>query len=668
METSVKGSRIRSCSFFAPLVLLLLFAVVPDLRAQGLFSGGFERDVNRYRWTGEIHLTEQVKAWQLDVSNNFRSDAFILFNDRLSFRDENHTNLNLGRRFEDRQLSFSSRTGWYSLSRVFIQDLLAGYRFPLTRQVWLEPVVGASVDQRPGFSHGTGQAPLRTDAGPTAGIRLSIPPTLMDEYMVQVTGEAVVKSISPRRGDYLRATGRAERTFEKTRVQTTVQVASVRRDAYQAASFLNRDDAIDRVEETVESTRSDTMAATILVDLPVSIGTTVAGRLDFSANRRRVESLRAPENAIFFDSEFSRRVVEGELSTTFARNQSLFRLSVQAGAEVERRHLTNDRDLPPAQASQKLNLLNQADFDRGYVLIQANTRFPVGRSAVIQADISANILRHDTPEVNPDDRDELYYNGLLGINTKLTRFVELQLQVFGTYYHTVYLKAERSAENNVQYSLRLRPTLIWRPSRRSRISLIPEVRANYTIDDFLLPGRRPTDQSARELSYTIDAEHELGRGVRILVSGKVSDLRLGRFLNDTFAEIPFDTLRTTSTWVRLKVGERVQAEVGVRTFIRSDFDRSTTVRYEIDDGSGLQSSVTRPGRRQITQIGPTTAVIWPLSGGSFLRLDGWATIQSVTNRLYGELPEGMEQAIRKAARSGTRTLIPNLAVTMQWSF
>jgi hypothetical protein len=230
------------------------------------------------------------------------------------------------------------------------------------------------------------------------------------------------------------------------------------------------------------------------------------------------------------------------------------------------------------------------------------------------------------------------------------------------------LKAQRSAENNVQRSLRLRPSVTWRPNTHTRIELSSEVRANYTVDDFLLPGRRASDQAARELRYDLDAEHEIGRGVRIRVSGRVSDLRLGRFLHEPFAEIPFDTLRTTSVWVRLSVGERVQAEVGMRAFIRSDYDRGTTVRYEREDEPGVQYSISRPGRRKIAQIGPTTSILWPLRGGKLIRVDGWATMQSVTNRLYGALPEGLAEVIRRAAIRGTKTLIPNLAVTMQWRF
>ena len=657
--------RVSRLLFFVAAVVLI---PVTSSTGQGLFSGGFERDINRYRWTARFQLTEPIKGWQIDLSNTFRSDAFILFDDQLSFRDENQTTLTVQKPFGEKRIAVYGSMGWYSLSRVLRQELLAGYRFPLAEKFWIEPLLGASLDQRPGFSDGSERAPLRTDVGPALGVRFEVPTTTVDAYNVSLSGEGLIQSMAPRRGEMFRANAVAERTFDRTRLRTQVRIARVRRDAYQAASFLNRDGESARVVETVESTHSDTLIVTILIDRPIAANTVVGGRLDFSTNSRTIETLRAPDEAIFFDSDFQRRILEGELSSTFVRDQSLVRVSLRAGAEVEDRRLSNADDLPAAQASQKQNLLRQADYDRGFFQAQLNIRMPIGRRTVLQADVSASILHHDTPDVNPDDRDELYYNGLFGASFQLTRYLELQLQIFGTHYHTVFLKAERSAENSVQRSLRFRPTVIWRPSRATRINVTTEVRANYSIDDFLLPGRRPTDQSARELSYKLDAEHDFGDGVRIRVTGRWSDLRLGRFLDETFAEIPFDTLRTTSAWVRLNVGRKIRAEIGIRLFFRSDFDRAITIRYDRDDGSAQASTISRPGRRKIAQLGPTTSLVWPLNGGAYLRFDGWATFQTVNFRLYGDLPEGSEGAIRAAAQQGTRTLIPNLAVTMHWPF
>ena len=71
--------------------LVALGGVAPPSWAQAVrqLETGFERDVNRYRWRYGLQVAHQVGAWQFALDNRFRSDAFILFDDRYSFRDEN---------------------------------------------------------------------------------------------------------------------------------------------------------------------------------------------------------------------------------------------------------------------------------------------------------------------------------------------------------------------------------------------------------------------------------------------------------------------------------------------------------------------------------------------------------------------------------------------------
>jgi len=655
------------------LVLLLgtLFALSQPLEvmAQNSLESGFERDVNRYRWTVGILTQANTDAWKVSLSNQFRSDAFILFDDQLSFRDENRTRFRAGRSMGSGVSEFVlyGSADWFSLSRVFRQDTWAGFRFSPLRSLWIEPAVGLATDARPGFGMDPANIPLRTDVGPAIGLRYGLPITDFNGYLVEASGTAQIQRTNPRIGSVIRSEIRSSRTFEKTTVRTRFSGASVRRDAYQAASFLNRDDSAGRRAETVESTRSDTVTVGIDLESQVASPLWLTGSLDVSANRRKVETLRAPESALFFDSAFNRRNVEISIAARYDQASTRARVAFIAGVEVERRKLDNADDLPAAQASQKLDILRQADKERGYFALQSNLNFSPARWWDIQFDGSANILKHDTPDVNLDDRDELLYNGLVGSRFRIREGLDITVQVLGSWFHTVYLKSLRSAENSVQKSIRYRPSVQWRPSPRTRFRLSSEVRATYTVDDFLLPGRRPTDQAAREMRFDLEADHDFGDGVRALVTASLSDLQLGRFLEDVFAEIPFDTLKTYSVWARVQTGSKVQAELGMRFFIRTDYDRVATVRYQAES-SGEEFSISRMGRKKIGQIGPTTAIVWPMRRNAFLRIDGWATIQRVSHKLYGDLPEGFETDIRSASKRGKRTVIPNLALTMRWAF
>lgn len=673
------------------LIAACLCAGVDDLSAQApdplegdavrRIETGFERDVNRYRWTGNALLREQIGNWRLLLDNRFMSDAFELFNGRLRFRDENRLGWIVDRPINGR---FSARARgralWYTQSRVFSQQIYGGLRFQARPDLWIEPAVGFAWDRRPGVGTGSSEIPLRADLGPAYGTRLAWTPPPLHDYHVRLEADGSWQVINPRRGRAVRLDGAVSRNFDEARLRSTVRYSNYRRDAYQAVSFLNRPDQSNRLSETVEATTSDTLAAGLHMEAPLVRGFRMTGRADFGANNRFIEALRTPADALFFDTAFNRRSFDGEVGIAYSNeNNVMVHLAARRGAETERRRLTNHDDLPDTQAAQKSGLLQQADYDQGLFALQARSHATLGRMA-FSFDGSSSILRHDTPESNLDDRDELYHNGQMGALLKLSRYIQADVKLLGTYYHTVYLDAERSAENNVQRSLRLRPAFEWTPSTHTRIRLTSEIRATYTVHDFVLPGRRASDQSAREMRYDADVEHRFAPGLTGFFTGSYSDLHLGRLMWDSFAEIPFDTLRTYSGWLRLQVRTETQitAEVGFRFFVRRDFDRSTTIRYnrrgengEVltgSDGSPLQSSITRPGRSWIEQVGPTCSITWPLRGLSTLRLDGWLNVQHVRRRLYGGLPEGSAEIIEEAGRRGDRLIIPNVSLTTAWKF
>lgn len=638
----------------------------------------FERDVNRYRWAAGLEVNQRIAAWQLRASNQFSSDAFILFNDLLSFRDENLFNWTLSQSGQKRiRPRFKGHLAWFSQSRVLSQDLYASTIFMPTKGISIEPSIGIAIDQRPGALRETGIAPLKRDAGPAFGGRILISPDALSDYQVNLDAGGNMQLINPRRGRQLSMRGRAERLFNETRLASTISYSNFRRDAYQGVSFLNRDATTSARRESIEATTSDTLFVGIELETPFTQNLQFTSRVDFSANNRKIRTFRAPDESLFFDTDFNRRSVDAEVGLLYEISRITSWLTITGGAEVEQRQLSNRDILPPIQATQKGDLLKQADYDRSFFTVRWRNRVSVTNWLFTRIEGAASILRHDTPASNQDDRDEAFYTGQFGVQYIPNAYLQASLDLYGTYYHTVYLKARRSAENNVQRSLRLRPSVVWTPNNRTYWRLSSEVRATYTVDDFLLEGRRPTDQSAREIQYDGEFKQNLGNGFEIVATGGLSDLRLGRFLADSFAEIPFDTLRTYSGWLKLRSAGRLNSEIGVRLFVRSDFERAGNVRYRrldedgnfiVDEqGNVLRSTITRPTRRWIEQIGPTFAIAWPMKRQSTLRLDGWMNIQHIRQRLYGDLPEALAAHIRAEAIRGSRKIIPNLSISVLWN-
>ncbi|HRK73785.1 MAG TPA: hypothetical protein PLL64_05885, partial [Rhodothermales bacterium] len=251
---------------------------------------------------------------------------------------------------------------------------------------------------------------------------------------------------------------------------------------------------------------------------------------------------------------------------------------------------------------------------------------------------------------------------------------QINRMVLGTYYHTVYLKADRSIENNTQRSLRWRPAIRWQPTEQTRFTFSPEVRATYTVDDFELAGRLKNDQSARELRFDTTIEHRWPDESRLSLTSDFSDLRLGRLLWAAFAEIPFDTVQTYSGWARYRVGTTWTAEVGLRLFLRQDYNRNLTLYYNQWDGNGepvlgidgkpVRKALSGAGWEIIRQLGPTTALALPLGKGSSLRAEGWLQYQNIRQQLHQTLPDLPE--VLHAARKGRTQLFPNISIGVLW--
>ena len=637
---------------------------------------GFERDVNLFRWTSAAQFSVSVAKWRVALQNRFISDAFLLFNNQLRFREEDLLSVVAERPVTGAlDARLRGRLAWFGLSRAFTQELYGSVRLRPGRAFSFEPLLGIASDRRAGVALSDGSLPQRLDVGPAFGAGLRIKPQPIEGYQLSLEGEGVWQHIAPRRGHEIQLQGEAGRRFGAARLSSSVRLASRRRDTYQAVSFLNRDASPDRSPETIEATTSDTLDVNIQIEALVIGGLRLLGQAEVRANNRRIRTYRAPEATLFFESDFNRRALDAEIGLVFERPRLSAQLSAEATATTERRHLANREALPPAEAAQKTNLLLQADYDEGVFGVRTTLRSMLLPRVTLAMNGSSRIVRRDTPEDNLDDRDEIYHSGEMGLQLRLSRYAQADIKVFGSYYHTVFLNAERSAENSVQRSVRLRPSLAWTPDEHTRIRFATEVRATYTVDDFLLPGRRPSDQSAREMRLEAEMERRLVGDAQLMATASYADLHLGRLLWNEFAEIPFDTLRTYSGWVHLQTGRRLIADLGWRLFLRSDYDRAATVKYPRVDEHGVElrdengqirtASISRPGRRWITQMGPTAAIFWNM-GWSTVRLDAWINVQRVHHRLYGALPEISAARIRASARRGTRRLIPDVTLSVVW--
>lgn len=650
----------------------LLLAGSVHAQTAPTLTSRFERDVNRYAYVATLTFEEPaLGGWQTRVLLRAATEAFGSRDDLL-FRDEGQAVLSATRAVRPGvRWGAESRSAGFSQGRAARSVTGATLELALPDRVWSAAgLLGVAVDQRPGAALEAGeQAPLRTDAGPAARAEVRAGGAA-GGYALEARGQLGWWRLTPRRqGDAGLDVRAAPLPGAAVPVAFDALLRRSLRGTYQSASFLNRTGALPPASAAarVEETTLDTLLAGATLAAPLTRGAwalRVDGRLEGEALGRSVRTLRADAGALFFDSDYARRAVRLDLRASAERGSLSGHAGVRSDLVLERRTLANRADLPPAQAAQKADLLEQADFDQSTLGADVRVARTTPRTTVF-ADVQASLLRLDTPDANDDDRDEAFASARVGAEWRASPRLTLDLTAFASDYHTVYLRSARSGENNRQRALRLRPAMTWTPHEGTRLRTSGEVRATYTRDDFRLPGRMPSDQSAREQRLSADLEHRLAPSLTLRATGTASDLQLGRLVPGRFAEVPFDTVRTYDAHVRVAAGGTWRAEVGARLFYRTDYSPAVTTRFPRPDGA--TAAVTRPGRTWLAQIGPTADLRVPLGArGSEVRLAGWYAVQRQASRLYGRLDPANADAIRAAARRVRSRLLPRVTFGVVW--
>ncbi|MBE2185581.1 MAG: hypothetical protein IAE99_02265 [Rhodothermales bacterium] len=628
-----------------------------------------ERERTRVRGVTTTRLRFGIGPWRVAAVGRYLADGFgRLSSDAFDWREDLALTASAWRPLRPGlDLMATSATVRIPQARVTRHESYAGLVFRSDADLSVTARAGVALDARPGAPLGRVVPTLRQDAGPALGLDVRYD-EVRPEQAIRFDGQASGALLGARRaGD---AFGHAVYRLDtpRLRVNADGRYRLTRRDAYNAVPFsgMPRPPA-----EVVEATVSDTLDARADADLPLAtlplagpVRLAVSGAL--GRTTRRLRTPGAVTGALAFDTDLARQTLDADVALALDRPGLAARFGVRTGAAREARRLVNGASLPAVEAARKADLLLQTDFARSTLALVGAARMDRGRWFVL-LDAERSILRFDTPDENPDDRDEALASGRAVVRYIANTSITLRTELVGSDQHTVYLRRARSAESQRQRTLRLRPGLDAVFGRVTRVSLDTEVRATYTRDDFTLVGRDRSDQSAREwrLESAFDQTFERGplAGLRLEAEARLSDLRLGRLLPDRFAEVPFDTLRTLSLAAALAGGTRWRYRIGWRTFRRADAERALSVPFVRADGSA--ATVTRPGTSVFTQTGPVAALMLPLAGGSEVRVEGWYAVQRTRSALSGPLPAADANAIARAA-DGRVLLQPTVTVAARW--
>ncbi len=647
---------------FVVVLLIIGEALLIPVFAQNFSLDGssqFRRQLDSFFWNYNTSIYLEDESYRLDFSNNFNSRLFLLNGNPQNVQDENTAQLFADNWLNDSfGIAMEARSYRYSNTGVRQDLAMAGLHYRPEERIQLTALGGIISDERSG---------LRDD-GLLIGFRGSTEPFETGDFILQTSVYADYGDINPRTFQSYRTTGNAVLDTENFSMNTDVRLGRSVRDSYQASSFFNR-----QFSDFTESVRSDTTEFRIFMDFPVF--EVIQSRLEVGnlTNIRRVTN-----NPLVDDIEttlFDTRILRQELNVRYTGmlpvNQSNYSLGFGFTLSSREARLINTDGIPSDQILRRNEILQNSNFDQDRFEIFSNNRIQIGENNTSLVSGRISIMQYNTPELNRDDRDELFYQLRVTNRHHFSDYFRSNITLAGEATHSVYLFSERSIENNWRRSIRLIPEFEWDPTTWLRLRNRFLVRANYTVDDFELPGRPRSDQVSREFGVQTEAEISLAPQWWLSLSGSRNELRIGRLDWQNFTETPTDTLITydTRAMISHQKGSLLMS-VGMRYFVKLDFLPQATITATQIQDDGTESILTRtgPGRQTTVQIGPMVEMRLPLYHRNELIVNGWYQMQAVRQRLYTDYPEELETTFRAAEQRARRQNYPNIEMIARFRF
>ncbi len=361
----------------------------------------------------------------------------------------------------------------------------------------------------------------------------------------------------------------------------------------------------------------------LAVNVRLSVGAEVGNRIIDRRNR-----YQDPTNARL--SPVGSRIQEfqmgGSIALDWSQGDWMRSRWTFAHTESEERHTAEtNAGLSAVLVDNQQALARRLDNTAARTTASGQGDFRISAADRLQMQISASILRYDTPDtLNTDDRDELNISASLRYSHRfgrvLTGAIEANLQLA----HLVYLSRFQSANNQWNRVIRLAPIVEYRPTAWLQSVLRTEVLANYTVSDFEEQVASVRSYSFRQAAWTDSTAFRVTRRIHAAISGSVRLTERGILRWKEFQERPEDYYVEKSLWPRVEV-------------LAGEWSFEVGFRYFGQDRYGYQNGA-RVFQQSFESRGPTGRIGWAMGGFQRIDMEGWREEQRVNGSVTTTIP------------------------------
>ena len=466
-----------------------------------------ERNVYTYLWNTNAQYSYNDSAFYLSLKDQFNS-SFIRSRFR-SFRDEQNFWLTVSKKISQ-EFSLASEAQSFVLSdnqtlgtsNAGIHSGVVGITYRPVERISLTPLLGMRYDKQQ----------LEEDRGMNYRLYTTVDPFEFSEYRASMTG-------------HFNQSDAGKRTFKNNgaEVDVVANFTEGSTDSVRVRWISNRNDfyipadsSVIRgfgVSSNIRSRNEQLWGVSNLLRYGFGNGFDIRLSVNVEtrtiANAFRYRNL-SEINSILFNTTVQELRLDGGFDLNYQSSSALATIGLQLN-ERDEKHLLEqitgvDDIVQDLRSRQESKLDNTALRSTIY----SNVSSALSSADNLSFAGSLSVLQYDTPDsLNTDDRDELLLNLSLKERRTFSSVFHAAITVEATLSHIVYLKRDKSANNNWNRIFRLSPEMTYTPSKFFTMFNAFEVLANYTVFDFesLVPSVK--SYSYRQVAFLDSTSYDM---------------------------------------------------------------------------------------------------------------------------------------------------------------
>jgi hypothetical protein len=597
----------------------------------GVISLGFERNVNTFLWDLGGSWRSGSTPWRIAADERFQRT--LIRTDRSTVKDEQSFNLGAEHDLSDRvaiTASFSSfifsDNRALALNDLSANKALVGVRWQPLPRLQVAPMGGVSFDNQQGIE----------DRGFMYAATARLQDLTIGRTAAQAEWYSSAEYIDPRfQQEHRGSADFLARFAEGGLNHTQLQFRSLRREFY--LSYDSSLDANQGVGFPIESrdeqiiTLSNTLQYQVIDPLRLAANVEVTQR-----DIARARPQRNPDEAIpFFDADIGEFRLNGSMQLLYDNlSGTAGQLRLEFNERDEVHEVISFDGANPVSYSRQQSLEKQKNNTIQQMQLGLQFSQAVSKRDTLWLSAAAVKMQYDTPsEENYDDRDELFVLAGLRWAHRFSPLFVASLAGDVNLRHTVFIFAERSANNTWNRVIRLAPWTELRLASSFVTRNSAEVVANYTVYDFESAGQSQRSFSLRQLTVTDSTLLRLHGTIWAELQLHLRFYERGELHWSAFTMRPLQYFEeSTLSLSLLRLGEKVRAALGFRLFEQR--------RYGY-------KGLNRQAAGTLRSYGPTASMRLRITDATDILAEGWYQLTSEDNR-------------------ATRTT-PNVALRLLWN-